>query len=73
MSNDPVVNAVADKFARLVAGGDLDGLCAPYTLDARIWHNTDDKAKTIEENMELLDGLLGVTAWRRLSDTSRIV
>jgi ketosteroid isomerase-like protein len=68
MSNEGVVNAVAAKVARFVADGDLDGLRALYTPDARIWHNTDDKDKTVEESLAFLDGLLGVTSRRWYAD-----
>ena len=39
---DEQARAVAEKFARLVAERDLDGLRELYTPDARIWHNSDD-------------------------------
>jgi len=68
MSDDPVIQSVADKLARLVADGDIDGLRALYTPDARIWHNTDDREKTVEESLQFLGGLLGVTSKRWYSD-----
>jgi ketosteroid isomerase-like protein len=68
MPDDRVVKSVADKFARFVAGGDLDALRSLYTPDARIWHNTDDKEKTVEESLEFLDGLLSVTSKRWYAD-----
>jgi len=68
MSDPGVVSAVADKFARFVAEGDLDGLRALYTPDARIWHNTDDHAKTVEESLQFLAGLLSVTTKRWYAD-----
>jgi len=68
LSDERVVNVVADKVARLVADGDLDGLRAVYTADARIWHNTDDKDKTVDESLEFLAGLLSVTSRRWYAD-----
>jgi len=68
MSDDRVVRSVADKVARFVADGDLDALRALYAPDARIWHNTDDKDKTVEESLAFLDGLLSVTTKRWYAD-----
>lgn len=68
MSDDRVVKAVAAKVARFVADGDLDGLRALYMPDARIWHNTDDREKTVEESLTFLDGLLSVTSRRWYAD-----
>jgi ketosteroid isomerase-like protein len=68
MSDHGVVKAVAAKVARFVADGDLDGLRALYMPDARIWHNTDDREKTVEESLAFLDGLLSVTSRRWYAD-----
>jgi ketosteroid isomerase-like protein len=68
VSDDRVVSEVAAKFARFVADGDLDALRALYTPDARIWHNTDDTAKTVEESLEFLGALLSVTTRRWYAD-----
>jgi uncharacterized protein len=68
MSDDRVVKSVAEKIARFVADGDLDGLRALYTSDARIWHNTDDARKTVEESLAFLGGLLRVTNKRWYAD-----
>jgi ketosteroid isomerase-like protein len=68
ISNEAVVKAVAGKIARFVTDGDLVGLRALYTPDARIWHNTDDHEKTVEESLQFLDGLLSVTTRRWCAD-----
>src|SRR5437762_12939742 len=68
LADERVVNVVAAKVARLVADGDLDGLRAVYTSDARIWHNTDDKDKIVDECLDFLAGLLSVTSRRWYAD-----
>jgi uncharacterized protein len=68
ISDDRVIKSVAGKIARFVADGDLDALRGLYTPDARIWHNVDDKEKTVDESLEFLDALLSRTTRRWFAD-----
>ena len=58
---DEQARAVAEKFARLVAERDLDGLRELYTPDARIWHNSDDTEKSVDESLQFFGGFLTIT------------
>jgi len=69
MTDESVMRAVSERLARLVAAGDLDGLRATlYTPDARIWHNTDDRSKTVDESLDFFGALVGVTTERGYED-----
>ncbi|MET9460038.1 nuclear transport factor 2 family protein [Streptomyces canus] len=68
MPDERVVEAVADAFARIAAEGDVEALRALYTDDARVWHNTDDTVKTVEESLVFFEGLLSVTSKRWYED-----
>ena len=42
--------AVVGRFVAALERGDLDALNACFAPQARIWHNTDQKWATVEEN-----------------------
>jgi ketosteroid isomerase-like protein len=56
MSDDEAMRALAKRFFDCIESGDVDQLYDCYAPDARIWHNTDDKIQTPEENVEQLRG-----------------
>jgi ketosteroid isomerase-like protein/hemerythrin-like domain-containing protein len=51
--------AVADAFFAAAEQGDTATLRTIYSTDATIWHNDGNAAQTVEENLALLDVLLG--------------
>lgn len=48
------MNMLADRFMRAIETGDLDAIRGCYTPDARIWHNFDGLAQTVDENLKTL-------------------
>ena len=48
------ISALSNRFLSALERGDPDEVRAFYTNDARIWHNFDDVAQTVEENLKLL-------------------
>lgn len=51
MRVDPL--AIAERYAAAIDADDEPALRACYAPDARIWHNTDGKTQTVEENLAL--------------------
>ena len=64
VTDETVMKSVSERLARYVADGDLDGLRTLYTPDARIWHNTDDTSKTVDESLAFFGALVGVSTAR---------
>ena len=54
MSTANETNMLADRFMRAIETGDLDAIRACYAPDARIWHNFDGLAQTVDENLKTL-------------------
>lgn len=48
------ISALSNRFLAALERGDPDEVRAFYTSDARIWHNFDDVAHTVDENLKLL-------------------
>jgi ketosteroid isomerase-like protein len=44
---------VAERYAAAIDAADDEALRACYAPDARVWHNTDNKDQTVEENIAL--------------------
>lgn len=44
---------VADRYAAAIEAGDDEATQEFYAPEARIWHNTDGKEQTVEENLAL--------------------
>jgi uncharacterized protein len=44
----------ADRLFRAVEAGDVEALRSIYASDAVIWHNTDGKTESREQNLETL-------------------
>jgi ketosteroid isomerase-like protein len=55
---------LARRLSAAIAAGDRDALRAIYAPDAVIWHNTDDVAQTVDQN-------LAVQAWLAQNMTGR--
>ncbi len=67
MSGD-VVRALAQRFFDAVEVGDVEALRGIYALDAEIWHNTDEIATSVDENLQTLAGFVERIRDRRYRD-----
>lgn len=47
-------NMLADRFMRAIETGDLEAIRGCYAPDARVWHNFDGLAQTVDENLKTL-------------------
>ncbi|MGN6515526.1 MAG: nuclear transport factor 2 family protein [Rhizomicrobium sp.] len=47
-------NMLADRFMRAIETGDPDAIRGCYAPDARIWHNFDGLAQTVDDNLKTL-------------------
>ena len=54
MSHANDMNVLADRLMRAIEKSDLDAARACYAPDARIWHNFDSIAQTVDENLKTL-------------------
>jgi len=54
MDLDRETKMLADRVMRAIETGDRAGIAACYAPDARIWHNFDGVAQTLEENLATL-------------------
>ena len=54
MSTANDMNVLADRLMRAIETGDLETARACYGPDARIWHNFDGLAQTVDENLRTL-------------------
>ena len=61
MSNAEDFTRIANELKQAATDGDLDALRGLYATDAVIWHNVDDTEKTVDESLQFLAGLRGVT------------
>jgi ketosteroid isomerase-like protein len=48
------ISALSNRFLSALERGDPAEVRAFYTRDAVIWHNFDDVAQTVDENLKLL-------------------
>ena len=48
------ISAFSNRFLSALERGDPNEVRAFYTSDALIWHNFDDVAQTVDENLKLL-------------------
>lgn len=60
MSKTEELERIADELERVVVEGDFDALRLMYAPDATVWHNIDDKDKTVEESLAFIGGLQSV-------------
>ena len=54
MSTANDMNVLADRLMRAIEQSDLESARACYAPDARIWHNFDGIAQTVDENLRTL-------------------
>ena len=67
MSGDDV-RSLAQRFFDAVEAGDVEALRGIYAPQALIWHNTDEIATTVAENLETLAGFVKRISERRYRD-----
>jgi ketosteroid isomerase-like protein len=60
---------LARHFIAAIEAGDTETARACFTSDARIWHNFDDHAQTVDENMKLLGWMMKKAANRQYEIT----
>lgn len=45
---------LGDRLVTAIAAGDADAVRGIYAVDARIWHNFDQREQTVDENLRTL-------------------
>ena len=58
MSAEEDVRALAQRFFDSVEAGDVEALRGKYAPEAQIWHNTDEIATSVDENLKTLAGFV---------------
>jgi ketosteroid isomerase-like protein len=58
MTDDETL-ALADRMFRAIEDGDLDALRACYDPGIVVWANADQREKTIDQSMRVIEWLLG--------------
>jgi ketosteroid isomerase-like protein len=61
----------ADRLFRAVEAGDVEALRSIYADDAVIWHNTDGKTESREQNLETLLGFVALSHNRTYTEIRR--
>ena len=67
MADDAILD-LAKRFFDAVEAGDVGALQSIYAPDAKIWHNTDEIATSVEENLTTLRGFVSRISERRYKD-----
>jgi len=62
------IRALAERFFDAIEAGDIAAVRAAYAPDAVIWHNTDELATSVEDNVETLTGFVKRIRDRRYRD-----
>lgn len=57
MSESELHLALTDAFFKAIEAGDIEAVRAAYAPEATIWHNTDDYAQPVSENLWVLTWL----------------
>jgi ketosteroid isomerase-like protein len=68
MSAEEDVRALAKRFFDSVEAGDVEALRGMYAPDAQVWHNTDEIATSVDENLKTLAGFVQRIRERRYRD-----
>jgi uncharacterized protein len=71
MSPSDDMNMLADRVMRAIETGDRAAIAACYAPDARIWHNFDGVAQTLEENLRTMDWIAGRLSGRKYEIVAR--
>lgn len=58
MTTEADMRALAERFFDAVEAGDIDTVHACYAPEAKIWHNTDEREQTRDENAQTLRGFV---------------
>ncbi len=64
---------LADRFFAAIPKGDAAALRQLYAPDAVIWHNFDQKAQSVDENLRVLEWIAANVRNLRYEEISRIV
>jgi len=62
------IRALAERFFDAVEAGDIGAVRRAYAPDAKIWHNTDEIATSVDDNVETLTGFVQRIRERRYRD-----
>lgn len=57
--------AVVDQIFDAIERGDSQAVRTCYAPDAKIWHNFDEHEQTVDENIALLEALIGILSERK--------
>ncbi|HEY2071708.1 MAG TPA: nuclear transport factor 2 family protein [Rhizomicrobium sp.] len=71
MSSTDDMNMLADRVMRAIETGDLDAIAACYEPEARIWHNFDEVAQTLGENLRTMEWIKGRLSNRKYEIIAR--
>lgn len=61
----------AERFFRAIEAGDIEAVRGLYSVDAKIWHNTDQLQQTVSENMRVLSWMIKNIPERRYRIVTR--
>ncbi|WP_342130333.1 nuclear transport factor 2 family protein [Hydrogenophaga sp. OTU3427] len=70
--NTTDINTLADRFFQAIEAKDLAGLRACYHDDTTVWHNFDDHAQSVDDNVALLGRLCRFATSLRYTEVERI-
>jgi hypothetical protein len=72
MSARPDVSlAAADRLFTAVENGNVEELREIFVPDAWIWHNTDNRAISVEQSIRSIQGILGASTAYRYTEIKR--
>lgn len=67
MRGDEIL-ALAERFFDAIEAGDIAAVRSVYAPEAAIWHNTDELATSVDENIDTLTGFVQRIRERRYRD-----
>lgn len=67
MSGDEI-RALAERFFNAIEAGDIAVTRGAYAPEAKIWHNTDEIATSVDDNLETLKAFVERISNRRYRD-----
>ena len=62
------ISDLAKRFFDAIEAGNIATVRAIYADNARVWHNTDGKETSREENIRTLEGFIGAVPTRRYTN-----
>ena len=63
--------AIADRLFKAIERSDVDAIAELYAPGARIWHNTDGKVETPEQNLSGLRRFVALSSARTYTEIRR--